>query len=293
MVRKPGRALSMTTAAAVVVLALSGCGVFERPLEEPLRTKTARLLAPRAEIDAAMERAVSACAKKHGWTERVEFSLPHPGLISGIPEVFASAESAEKRGYASTLRQSSGVNAGLTPEQEEAILGRAPQGKPRGSAHSESGAPRSVPATGCVAESAAAVFGSVENANTVSELSEEMKELPRETSRHTARVSQDVSDAYRGCMRQGGYDLHLGAASGHANQMWGAYRSPGEPPHEQELQMLRVDIGCQAELDIARRLDDAILLGAAGWARKNEARIMKAAELIEAATERSKRILGE
>ncbi|MCB4208885.1 hypothetical protein [Arthrobacter sp. UM1] len=283
----------MTTAAAVVVLALSGCGVFERPLDEPLRSQVRSLLLPSAEIEAAMEKEISICARKFGWTKRVPYSIGGLQTLAGVSGVFSSVASAERIGYAATLRETEDSGAEMTAEQVDGIIGSFEPENLFRYTSPKTGAGTAVPKTGCVSDARIKVYGSLEASIKVSGFANELRGAPLGYQSRIRDLMSSMGASYRSCLQEHGRDFTIGEASEMAGRTWGQYRAHGSPPHAEELELLRIDAGCQEKIGLAAKLDDAVLEGASSWAKRHQNEIAALAVLNEEAQKRAERILAE
>lgn len=293
MVRKPGRALRMTTAAAVVVLALSGCGVFEQPLEEPLRAQVKAVLIPSAEIEAALDVTVSACAAKHGWDRKV--TSPYRGIeaLGGPAGLFGDARIAERVGYLSTMRNPLPGEADMSAEQDEKVTGSYAEGRTVGFTSADDTFRMSMPEHGCVAEAALAVFGTHRDFLTAVAYPYGAQDVPRSAGPSIRRALREGAEAYGACMRRGGREFDLGDASAYARQEWGQYRKPGERPHAAEIELVRADAACQAEAGLQAKIEVSVLRSARNWVQGREAEIAAAADVIRKAQLRAELILSK
>lgn len=251
------------------------------------------------EIEIAQALLVQDCVRQAGFDMPFDSSASRSNPVAfGIANVFDSADQAKRLGYSSTISQGDGAEdtwvESLSAQDREryysVLLG--PEDAEQGSIKSPNGVEVSFPKEGCIAEARTQLYGSAEDAAAFYQLINEYLAAAHDGSEIRKSRLAPLVPTYEECMRDQGYDVEALGAQKLAEQLFGTYRSPGDPPSTDEQELAVQDFHCQQSIELQTVLAEAFAQSASDWIKANQGKLLSMQEKIKEVKKRAIQVIN-
>jgi hypothetical protein len=251
------------------------------------------------------ERKVTAeCMAKQGFRyppyELGRRTDPEDSNLAGV--ALLTVPEAQQRGYGLHISSSPDPQAldpdaataqylaTLTPAEQQRYHTVLDPGRAQAEVELSGGVRASASIEGCVAEGRAHVYGSVENFLKLFYLPQGIRQFSEQALR--APAVTEARRAYARCMRSAGYRVESPAdALDLARTNFGTTRTAEGTVSDAERGMAVADATCQAEADLHRVIDDALVQAGSAWLNEHEGEILGLADLQREALDRARLVL--
>lgn len=279
-----GLALVLTSCASATVV----------PVSAEVRAAVVALSALPPDLEIAHRLFWRDCMSALGWEvpfDATSTNRPRAALI-GVSELFASESDAATFGYPTTTQETlsiSDVYANSLPEDDKRAfeLDSFGDGDDPATITLENGAEVSRSTTGCTAEADVAVYGSVLGALQLQEFVNELNNQSTKIFDAADHVLTERFGTYQDCMDEAGYSVHGLSAASLAEELFGVYRQPWEPPGEDERTLAITDFRCQDAAGFRIALDDLFIERSGAWIVENQNEILANREALDASLQRA------
>ncbi|MCM3778604.1 hypothetical protein [Microbacterium hydrocarbonoxydans] len=251
------------------------------------------------EISIAQALRVQECVRAAGLNMPFDSDAAQSTPLSyGLSNLFTSADEAKRTGYATTISDGKNVvsewEESLTESDRQkyysALFG--PDGSEQIEVSLDNGMKLSTSKVGCIAEAQTELYGSVESALAFTGLVNEYLTTAGDAgNERDAQVSALAPD-YEKCMDAKGYTVDDFDVPALAEELFGAYRAPGEQPGKDEQDLAVADFDCQAEVNLRDTVAAAFAAESADWLKANEGRLLAMQEELRLVQERAVDIIN-
>lgn len=289
------------TAGLALLLFLVGCSGQSAPQEVDSQTVRAAsvLTAFPSEVSIAQAILVQDCVKSAG------FDMPFdsggaktPPLSFGISNIFSSVEEAQRVGYTTTTAEGGDVlsqwESALSASQRdryfEVLLG--PEDADEIDVELSNGTVMTTGTQGCLAEAKTDLYGSVEAELAFNALVNEYLAAVSGTSNDRDARLAELAPEFERCMDDQGYTVEGFGVQSLAEELFGAYRAPGEPPSAAEQELATADYLCQEKADLRDVIAESFAQGASEWIGANEGKLIAMQEELELVKERAVTVIN-
>ncbi|MDR6865783.1 hypothetical protein J2Y69_000365 [Microbacterium resistens] len=292
------------TAVVGLTLLLTITGCSDSPQSEAVSEETLRAASTLTDFPPEIEIAESISI--HDCIRRAGIDMPFdsragssPSLTFGLSNIFTTADEAKRLGYTSTISDGGEViqewEDNLTGTEREkyylALLG--PDGGEKAEVQLGNGTVISTSREGCIAEAQTEIYGSVDAALSFLALVNEYLSAAGEgASDRDARLKALIPD-FEECMKQQGYKVDGLGVQDTAEQMFGGYRAPGDPPGQAEQQLALADFECQQDIGLRDAVAESFAHTASDWLRANEGKLLAMQEELKLVKDRAIEIINK